>query len=142
MYMGVDGFCGVCIGDLLYLAGTRSPRFRAGAGLVKQGVSGSWLRNHYHRSWSSGQIPWPLSAGQSVSLLSTAEMGGIFRFSQTPGENEQVGGCLTINLLPTSMELLPDPAETLCLRPRHPARDQGQSSVLCHERTSLFDDKT
>lgn len=60
-------------------------------GWVEQGVSGTWLHNHYHHSWSSGQIRWPLSARRSESLLSTAEMGGIFRLSQTPKENEQVG---------------------------------------------------
>ena len=58
---------------------------------MEQGVSGTWLHNHYHHPWSVGQIRWPLSARRSESLLSTAEMGGIFRLSQTPKENEQVG---------------------------------------------------
>ena len=54
-------------------------------------------------------------------------MGAIFRLSQTPEENEQVGAVLLPPLLPTSVELLPDPAEALSL-------DQGQGSVLCHTR--------
>lgn len=73
-----------------YLVGTRSPGFRAGAGLVKQGVSGSWLRNHHHHSWSSGQIPWPLSAGQSESLA-RLRWGAFSDFPKRQGRTNRWG---------------------------------------------------
>ena len=60
MYMGVDGFCEVCIGVLLISQEQGLQGSGQEQGWVDQGVSGTWLHNHYQHPWSIGQIRWPL----------------------------------------------------------------------------------
>lgn len=124
VYMGVDGFCGVCI-EFAYLRRNTVSRVqgRSRAGEARSLVVGSMTTTT--APGVLGRFPGP-SVLDKIESLARLRWGAFSDFSKRQGE-QTGGGCLTINPLPTSMELLPDPAETLCLLrlPRHPSPGPG-----------------
>ena len=118
-----------------YLVGTRVSRVqgRSRAGWSRASpVLGSTTTTTTHGVL--GRFAGPSVLDEVSPYLARLRWGHFQTFPNTKGERTG-RGCLTTSLLPTSMELLPDPAETFCLLgPHHPAWDQGQGSVPCHRR--------